>query len=271
MRFEWNKNNVMSLGIILLVLWIILAILFGIYDLEISIFLANNESIPGNIGKYYGEAPGYGLIGISIAILIGSISINPNKQKLGAVFPIFIGTIYLIIGISGSNVKAVIDGSGTLISILIFLVLFFKKDWRDYRNLAWIIFLIFILNVLLFVQSFKFFWGRVRFYNLNMDYSNYTPWYLPRGPTGNLSFPSGHASVSFMLIPLLIPIVKSESKKIVKLVFSTLIIGWALFIAISRVLIGAHYASDILFSSAFACFLTLLLYILIYEREKFNM
>ena len=99
------------------------------------------------------------------------------------------------------------------------------------------------------IQIVKFFWGRVRFRELDAVFSQFTPWYLPQGFTGFDSFPSGHAATGFMLLAILILL---EKKKMwMKNLALTLIIFWGILLAFSRVVIGAHYASDVLFGSFF--------------------
>ena len=99
------------------------------------------------------------------------------------------------------------------------------------------------------VQVVKYFWGRVRFRELDAVYSQFTPWYLPQGITGFDSFPSGHAAMGWMLLAVLILL--DNKKKWLKNLVLTLIILWGVLLAMSRVIIGAHFASDVLFGSFF--------------------
>jgi membrane-associated phospholipid phosphatase len=82
-----------------------------------------------------------------------------------------------------------------------------------------------------------------------MDYSDYSPWYLPQGITGHKSFPSGHAAMGWMLLPIIL-LIDTKNRKI-RILMSVLIVSWGILVALGRVVIGAHYASDVLFSSAF--------------------
>ena len=99
------------------------------------------------------------------------------------------------------------------------------------------------------IQGVKYFWGRVRFRELDSAFSQFTPWYLPQGITGSDSFPSGHAAMGWMLLALLILL--TNKIQWVKCLAFVLIFFWALVLAFSRVVIGAHYASDVLFGSFF--------------------
>ena len=53
---------------------------------------------------------------------------------------------------------------------------------------------------------------------------------------------------------------KDEIDKKIKLTLIMSVIGFGLFVAISRVLRGSHYASDVLFSTGLASLLTLFFY-----------
>jgi len=253
-----NWSMVSKLTLLVLVSWIILAIIFGIYDLNISIAVVDETSAWGNFGAVYGELPGWALIGIALATLIGGYIKNLKLQKTPALIIIVIGLLFIIFD------DDFYQGFSLIIPVIIYTIITWNKDWKNYRTLAGIISFLAIINPLLFVQTFKILCGRVRFRNLEVGFTNFTPWFLPQGITGDKSFPSGHTAMSFMLLPLLIPLSKmylsNHSKKFLALMLIIVVIGWALFVAASRVIVGAHYASDVLFSGGAACIITILLY-----------
>ena len=257
MSEKTNWSMVSKLTLLVLVSWIILAIIFGIYDLNISIAVVDGTSAWGNFGADYGELPGYALIGIALATFIGSYIKNLKLQKIPALLIIAIGLLFVF----DNNYYT---GFSLIIPIMIYTIITWNKDWKNYRTLAGIISLLAIIHPLLFVQIVKILCGRVRFRDLASGFVDYTPWFLPQGITGNKSFPSGHTAMSFMLLPLLIPLSKTylsnHSKKFLALMLIIVVIGWAIFVAASRVIVGAHYASDVLFSGGAACIITILLY-----------
>ena len=109
--------------------------------------------------------------------------------------------------------------------------------------------------------------GRVRFRDLTPpDYLEYTPWFICNGITGNRSFPSGHTASGWMLLPLLILVKDREWKDPIKLATWIGVIGWGILVGLSRIFIGAHYASDVLFSTGVAFTTTILLYWFVYLR-----
>lgn len=258
-----DLSKSVKLLITVLIIWIILAILFGIYDLGISIALVNENSGWGNFGADYGEVPGYALIAIALATFLGSYIKNLKKQKILIILAVITGVIYLILGIFDYDNTDISLGISLIILPLIYLITTWNKDWKKYRKFASIISILAIINPLLLVQLIKLFWGRVRF----RDLGNFTPWFIPLGITGNFSFPSGHAAMGWMFLPLLISVKNKEIKFPLKLILVIGIIGWGMFVAMSRVIVGAHYCSDALFSSGFAAVITILLYRKIYLRN----
>jgi len=258
-----SRINLLLIYVILV--WMILAIIFGVYDLQISIAVVDKNSVWGNFGADYGEIPGYALIAVALTTYLGGYIKNTKKQKILGYIGMIVGIIYILIGVFDHlNVGNITLGSTLILSLLIYMVITWNKDWKDYRKISGLISILALLNPLLFVQIIKLFWGRIRFRDLP-GYSNFTPWFLPQGFTDNYSFPSGHAAMSMMFLPLLVLVKDRKIKDPVKIVIIVLVIGWGLFVALSRVAIGAHYASDVLFSSGFAAIITILFYKKIYK------
>jgi len=258
-----SRINLLLIYVILV--WMILAIIFGVYDLQISIAVVDKNSVWGNFGADYGEIPGYALIAVALTTYLGGYIKNTKKQKILGYIGMIVGIIYILIGVFDHlNVGNITLGSTLILSLLIYMVITWNKDWKDYRKISGLISILALLNPLLFVQIIKLFWGRIRFRDLP-GYSDFTPWFLPQGFTDNYSFPSGHAAMGMMFLPLLVLVKDRKIKDPVKIVIIVLVIGWGLFVALSRVAIGAHYASDVLFSSGFAAIITILFYKKIYK------
>ena len=271
MKLNLKESVADILLIILVISWIILAIIFGFTDLEISKAVVNESSLWGNFGAEYGEVPGYALITIALSVLIGGYNPDLRKQKIPAYIIILIGILLFISGFIFGSEDLILDGGGIAISLIIFVILTYNKDWENYRKISAVITILTILNPLLFVQITKALTGRVRFRDLLSDFSDYTPWFLPPGPSGNQSFPSGHTSMSFMFIPLLILVRDRKKGDPVRIIVSFLVVGWSLFVGLSRIAVGAHYASDVLFAGGMATLITIFLYKLIYiKRGKGN-
>lgn len=264
----FKLSKIDNLLIFVLIFWIFLAIIFAFTDLLISMAISDPDSILGIFGKVFGESPGYGLVIISLSILLGGYIKDIKKQKIPGLILLSGSLLYLFVGLLLKEIKLITDGSIVSISLVFFLLITNKKDFRNYRRFSQVILILLLINPILFVQTFKIFWGRVRFYNLASDYSNYTPWFIPQGITGGKSFPSGHTAMGAMFLPFLIRFKDLNWKNPTKVVGTVIIVGWAVFVGISRVLIGAHYASDVLFSMGVASISTILLYKRYYKTQS---
>lgn len=260
--------NSIKLMILVVAIWIILASLFGIYDLQISIMLIDEQSNWGNFGADYGEVPGYILIAISLATFLGSYIKGVKRQKSLIVLATITGVVILMLGIFKNDNTDISLGTGLIIVPLLYLGFTWNKDWVNYRKFSALISFLAIINPLLLVQLMKLFWGRIRFRDLAIDYSNFTPWFIPLGITGNYSFPSGHAAMGWMFLPFLIYVRNRKINFWSRTILFLLILGWGMFVALSRIIIGAHYASDVLFSTGFASIITIFLYRKIYSNQE---
>ena len=263
MSEKTNWSMVSKLTLIVLVSWVILAIIFGIYDLNISIAVVDGTSAWGNFGADYGELPGWALIGIALATFFGGNIKNLKLQKIPALIIIVIGMLFIILD------SDYYTGFSLIIPLIIYTIITWNKDWKNYRTLAGIISLLAIIHPLLFVQIVKILCGRIRFRNLDPGFTNFTPWFLPPGLSSDgRSFPSGHTAMGWMLLPLLITVKDREIKDPYRIVVTVLVIGWGLFVGLSRIVVGAHYASDVLFSTGMAAVVTMLLYKKSYLKRK---
>ncbi|MFX1313405.1 MAG: phosphatase PAP2 family protein [Promethearchaeota archaeon] len=265
----WDKLKISGTTKLLLIIFLIgliLTAIFGFTDLEISKAVVDEDSLWGIFGSKFGEAPGYGLIAIGLAALIGSYNKDVKKQKIPAYVIIVIGISLLVLGITFSSQALMIDGAAITLTLIVFVIITFNKDWKSYRGISALITFLAIINPLLFVQITKILCGRIRFRDLSPGFTEYTPWFLPPGPSSNgRSFPSGHAAVAWMFLPLLIIVKDKKWNDNYKIILGILVIGWGLFVCLSRVVLGAHYASDVLFSTLIAIITTLILYKKLYK------
>ncbi len=259
-------SEIKKITLIALSTWVILAIIFGIYDLAISIAVVDEASIWGNFGADYGEVPGYVLIAIALATLLGSLFTNLKLQKIPAYVGVVVGVLFILFI---NDDDYVIIGWSLIFSLLIYTIITWNKDWKNYRKISGVIALLAVINPLIFVQIAKILCGRIRFRNLDPGYTNFTQWFLPPGLSsdGN-SFPSGHTAMGWMFIPLLIAIKDRKNTDPLRIMTILLVIGWGLFVGLSRIAVGAHYASDVLFSTGAATFVTIFLYTRFYKKQN---
>jgi len=244
-----------------IVVWIIAAFLLESSDLWISTNLYNPSSVWAIILEKYGEIPGLLVVLIGIHIYIVTLKTSSNVKTI-----LFTGlllttgsliTIYILwalaFGISNGTLFFSTNKNYFFLSAIIInivLSLLFRKKYKfSIKSVLFsrISFKMFFYGYILFVQPLKIFWGRIRFRDLTANFSDFSPWYLPQGINGNQSFPSGHASMGFMMLALFVFFADKTFYK--RIILKGIVISWALAVCASRVVIGAHFTSDVLFGA----------------------
>lgn len=86
-----------------------------------------------------------------------------------------------------------------------------------------------------------------------------------------LSFPSGHAFMSFTFFGLLIYLVYREVKNVwVKWITIVFLLGMIFFVGLSRVYLRVHYISDVLAGYCFGLLSLVIMLWLLHQIEKYN-
>lgn len=213
-----KKRTNKTIAYYFILFWIIAAFLLESSDLWISVSLYNPNSGWAIFLEKFGEIPGLIVILIGIHIYIVTLRTSSNIKTI-----LFTGlllttgsliTIYIVwalaFGLSDSTLlfnenRNYFFLAAILLNILLSLV--YRKRHKFSKKailFSRIAFKMFFYGYILFVQPLKILWGRIRFRDLTANYSDFTPWYLPQGITGNQSFPSGHAAMGFMMIALFV-------------------------------------------------------------------
>lgn len=258
--------------VLALVLFAILAVIFGIYDLRISQAVVNQESSFGRALEVLGVlvAPIFAtLAGITVMVFFIQEKDAPHRKM-----KIALSCLAAVAGI-GYTLYVFADFSFwqcigyTVVTFLLYAaaaILLFKAPRPLLYELMRIaaVTLFYLVALLTLVSALKLCWGRIRFRQLS-DFSQFTPWYKPRGFTGYVSFPSGHTANATALyaFTLFVPLIKSHVGKVMCYIVPGI---WILTMASSRVLVGAHYASDVLFGAAISIALFYLIRRLVLPR-----
>ena len=253
-----KKNRLL---VFLVSIWIILAVIFGIYDLDISKQIVNQNSGWAKFLENYGMIPGILVILSGIYIYYSFIKTKSDVwsyiQKV-VFFLVNCGLIFylfdILLNIATSKYFIIFIIIALVMNLMIFIVIHKRNQGKSIIRIKYakVVVGMALFGYVIFIQGVKYFWGRVRFRELDAAFSQFTPWYLPQGITGFDSFPSGHAAMGWMLLALLILL--ANKKQWVKYSVFILIFLWGVTLALSRVVIGAHYASDVLFGSAVIAF-----------------
>ena len=234
------------------------ALFTGLYDLEISKLVVNESSNWARFLQNYGMLPGLFVIMSGVYIYYSHIKEKSNIWgyiKKVFFFLVNSGLTYYLFEILldrmvPDNLILFLTISFA-INLIVFIIIHVigAITYSSRIKYSKVVIGMAFFGYVIGVQVVKYFWGRVRFRELDAVYSQFTPWYLPQGITGFDSFPSGHAAMGWMLLAVLILL--DNKKKWLKNLVLTLIILWGVLLAMSRVIIGAHFASDVLFGSFF--------------------
>ncbi len=265
-----NKQNKNILINYLVLIWATLAAYFAFTDLQISISVVNQNSVWAKFLQNFGEIPGLLVLYFGAHIYLTTYSSKSRFRKITFSIILFLAASFL----SGYLVVVIYEGifcsfaflqEYKIVIILVLLIINFLlnifirnlKIPNSLEGFSKTSVLLGVYGYLFIVQPIKHLWGRVRFRDLDALHSNFTEWFVPNGINGNQSFPSGHAAMGWMILPLLLLVVnKSKNIKISLLI---LIVSWGLAVSLSRVAIGAHYASDALFGAFIIIIVFLLL------------
>lgn len=123
-----------------------------------------------------------------------------------------------------------------------------KEQARQAVTFA-IIAVVYFVAVIVVMNTIKGFWGRMRIREMTDPAVQFTRWYVltARGGFDNTyaSFPSGHAmnaagTILLGLLPAFVPKLAGKEK-----LLKTAAYVWMVVIGTSRVMMGAHFASDV--------------------------
>ena len=272
-------KNVHKMIYLLSIVWGVLAGYFAFSDLQISNSIVNPNAGWAVFLEWYGELPGAiaVLSGLIIYIvhysnssLIKRISVITLLQIAATAVLIYI--IFVILWRLTGSQDFFYDNlfflSAASLFFTLIIVITLKKVTITFSPVilltSKVITMMSLIGYLIIIQLIKIFWGRLRFRELNSFQSDFTEWYLPQGITGSESFPSGHAAMAWMLLPLIVLLPKKN--KIAKMFTAGLIAAWGIAVPLSRVVIGAHYASDVLFGS----FIIIISFLVFAEKYLFG-
>ncbi len=251
---------------ILFALWLTGVVIATFFDLDISLAIADSESLLGRILEVAGEPPAILFTSFNFA-LISSYLFRFSKMRardITLAVLCAVGCVGTVVFTCIQTLDYISEYSGHLLNIIyaliaaVFITAFFvmtalfmsEKSLKKYFNTACRCAIVGVATFFI-IWAFKLTWGRVRFRQGASDPEIFTPWYLPQGFNGYYSFPSGHtanATVIFSSV-FYLKFLPDKFKKYKPLIV-TLLALWIVFVAFSRVLIGAHFLSDVLFGAA---------------------
>lgn len=248
------------------IIFIIIMMIIGtFFDLSISKALYDQNNIFGNILAAFGECPSsLGFVASGTMIIIGRNKDNKIKNILGIILGLwFILSGSLMASLLPVNyldipiiLSIIIGLTCSILTILLITKLAKNTDRQTIIKLASVFIIVILANIII-INIIKIPWGRARYRLVAVnDQAYFMPWYQP-GTTlkdtlvaqGVLkeefkSFPSGHtANASCMLLISLLPVLSSKLTNKKNILFIAGII-WTCTVALSRIIMGAHYLTD---------------------------
>lgn len=236
----------------LVLLFVCLCFVFNKYDLNISVFLTKYNNSFFDFLDIYGELPIY--IG---PVLFGLTYFYLSKKKFYKSFSLLVS----FIGIEIASVRIVKNNNldlnllsisiATLAAILLTGLMTFvfskikKETLYKIKGIAYLSLLVSICSYAT-VEILKNIWGRVRFRDLSSDYHEFTNLFKINGINGNKSFPSGHTCSGTNILIISLIVNKLSNKKWLKYLTIGLCFAYIIVLAISRIIVSAHYASDVM-------------------------
>ena len=247
-----GKLQKVGLGIITLLL-----IIFAFTDLQISNAIYNANSLYGLIFEAIGEFPA-GVIATfcTVSLILTREKKKSIKHNLGTIGYGFMLVLFSLMA-TMLPIKY-LNGPTLLIPILSVLYVIAsygiaKKisvtNKAELRQAAIVGVLTFFCVVITF-NLIKMGWGRERYRHMVAEgsFEGFSYWFMRQGFTTNnefMSFPSGHSAngaimIWLTLIPTFMPKLKNKQTLI-----NTCVMVWIILVAASRVVVGAHFASDV--------------------------
>lgn len=267
-----TKKDLMILGCVAAVLLVVGAFA----DLQISHALYNQESVFGKIFEAVGEFPASfiaSFCAMSVAVV--------QKQQKGNIGFKCAGSfiLALLFGLMAGMLPMKYFGApmaaGVVLAIIIiaadlFMAKAVAKNSSEELYKAAVLGLELFLIVILVFNMIKLGWGRERYRHMaaSGDFTGFSMWLIPQGlASGNefMSFPSGHSANAAIvmwitLIPSFVSLMKGK-ETLLKVVAGV----WIGCVMLSRIIMGAHFVSDVTMGMT----ISLVTFYLLYQR-KYN-
>lgn len=260
-------------------------LIFTFLDLAISKLLYNPNCIWADYIQSYGTFP---IMCIGIFCCISLLKVQHDKGRIERIAKRIIYVLmilhyvcyYMLTAISPLLFQET-SNTNEINSILIFLtstitlyimlsIISVKKlsysNALELYKIARIGFYLCLSSTIL-TDIIKYVWMRERFCNMSNPDVEFTMWFLPQSLNGNLassSFPSGHVAqvaciIWCMLLPKVIPSLNNRKTYLLLHIISLL---YVTIVMVSRIVLGKHYATDVLIGMM----ITVVIFSVLYRR-----
>ena len=287
--FYFIRSNKVILRTIIITLGILIFgfILFTFYDYETSKVLYGYDTV---VGKVFSDF--FYVIGYIPAVLVNAFFFlclfwYTKKIALKVLFGLLAHFHLVFAGIVATNLLGVDSTIHLILGLSIATVLFVpavllmkKIPYDTLKSLLYlcVIGVVFATIANGITAGIQYTWGRDRFFYVedSATLGTYAPWYQLTGDTSaeaKRSFPSMHTSSSFSLVFLMMLAWKFNFRKRTNIILICLSLIIIICVPLSRVVMGYHYMTDILFSliiSIIVTFITIMIVDKIKYRSKAN-
>jgi len=245
-----HKKFIVVFVSMVLALCVVGMIIATFVDLRLSEALNNPTQWFSKLLHNYGEWPAYLInVGFPVALCVWLIK---HKKYFWAILPfvftVVFGFLFSMMWFKSTSMPFVFNAIFNAVCTGALFGLFFAIPKEFHRKVLYILGVAFVISniVYLVMLATKYLWGRVRFFDLMDDF---TPWYRPNGINGHESFPSGHVlSAVSLLMFWLVPIIFKIKNIFARLPFIIVPVLYTLAMMYARIVVGAHYLSDVVFS-----------------------
>lgn len=255
-------KNLKKLGVFTVAVAIILGILaIGEIDYSISKGLINRSSLFGEFFNLFGELPAnLGLLIGTTLLMITRKRDNKILSALGLVLgTLFMGLFSFLASFTAIHYIYEFDEAGMpsymmIVALIVALGLAIAtpmllgkigiEKLKRFRSHAGLLIGLVICEILI-VNVLKIIWARPRMRSID-SIEQFKYWYQINGPMNSeefKSFPSGHTANGFVMLAYSMFVPAIDRKKTMGMIgFATL---WGICVALSRVILGAHFLSDV--------------------------
>lgn len=226
--------------LLLIAVAVILTIFGSFWDLNLSVLFVDTNSVLGRIYE------NHMLLLVFVPVIYAALGIwkvtRNNFYILGAAgLSIYAGFQNTVKYLSGFHYFLMSVLCSILLFGIIFTTIFVRREETLQLKLeSFYKVLIVFASIVIVIHLIKFLNGRVRYRDFDeyISYSQFTNWYDFKLFAKGSSFPSGHTSTMYVLIPIL-AIYKKDTPLARYAAY-----GFVLIMALMRIRIGAHFLTD---------------------------